>query len=289
VSQAESFLEPGPDHQYDLIVANFDSMTPGERQMIRRWTHLHVPVVLFAAGGTFDALVQLCEKRDTLHLLARNDRVDAGELIVTIQKLLRRDIFGIEKYYAWGVEPISVAIVDSQEREKVMAEGERFARDIGLHERFVSQLTSVIDEFVTNALYNAPTDASGRKRYAQLSRRERVRLAPNEAVRVTLCCDGRLLGIASSDVFGSLRTEEVITYLAKCFRKGPDQVDAKAGGAGLGFYFVLNCLSQLIINLEPQRRTEIIGLMDVTGSYRDFASKQKSFHIFEETPAQGRS
>jgi hypothetical protein len=284
VVATESFIEPSPEHRFDLIVVNYDTMTPGERQMIRRWRDRHVPVLAFTSASSFEALASICENRDTQFLLAKNDRVDAVELIVTIQKILRRDIFGLGKYFAWGVEHLTLTVRDSDERQAAMETGENYARAIGLHDRFISQYSSVIDEFVSNALYNAPVDPEGRKRYAHLSRRERVRLNPQEGVSLTFCCDGRLLGVSTTDGFGSLRSEEIINYLSKCFRKGPDQVDAKAGGAGLGFYFVLNCLSKLIVNIDPRRRTEIIGLMDVSGSYRDFASQTKSFQIFEHVP-----
>ncbi len=42
-----------------------------------------------------------------------------------------------------------------------------------------------------------------------------------------------------------------------------DKVDRKAGGAGLGFFQILDSLSHFVINLEKGKRTEMIGLIDL--------------------------
>ncbi|RYG65777.1 hypothetical protein EON77_18135 [bacterium] len=97
---------------------------------------------------------------------------------------------------------------------------------------------------------------------------------------MTLCCDGRRLGVAVRDPFGSLRADTVLDYLTRCFRRGPDQIDAKEGGAGLGLYFTFEALSHFVINVSPGRATEMIGLLDVSGTFKDFARRGKSFNMF---------
>ena len=88
------------------------------------------------------------------------------------------------------------------------------------------------------------------------------------------------MAISVCDPFGSLTRERLLQYLSKCFRKGDDQVDTKAGGAGLGLYYVFECLSHFIVNIHPGKRTEMIGLIDVRKGYKEFSAMNKSFNVF---------
>jgi hypothetical protein len=105
-------------------------------------------------------------------------------------------------------------------------------------------------------------------------------LSGSEEVVLKFCFDGTRLGASILDPFGSISQERIVSYIAKCFRKGSDQVDEKAGGAGLGLYYIFDALSSFVINIKPGTKTEMIGLIDITGSYKDFVSKGKSFNIF---------
>ena len=62
--------------------------------------------------------------------------------------------------------------------------------------------------------------------------------------------------------------------------RGGDQIDQKDGGAGLGLYYIFESLNHLIVNVAPNRRTEMIGLMDISGTFRDFAERPKSLNVF---------
>jgi hypothetical protein len=75
--------------------------------------------------------------------------------------------------------------------------------------------------------------------------------------------------------------------MRKCFAGGPNQVDTKLRGGGLGLYYAFQSLNHLILNVAPGRRTEIIGLLDISGTFRDYALQPKSFNVFianGETP-----
>jgi signal transduction histidine kinase len=94
--------------------------------------------------------------------------------------------------------------------------------------------------------------------------------------------DGKRLALSVQDPFGSLDAAKVIDYLTKCFRRGDDQIDQKEGGAGLGLYLMYESLSHFVVNIHAGRRTELIGVVDITGSYREFARRSKSFNVFLE-------
>ena len=83
-----------------------------------------------------------------------------------------------------------------------------------------------------------------------------------------------------ADAFGSIEVPTVLRYLAKCLRRGSDQVDEKAGGAGLGLFYVFDALGHFIVNLEAGVKTEMIGILDLQARYKDFSERPKSFNVF---------
>ena len=236
-----------------------------------------------------DAYTDLFAEFDTngvMNVLAKNEEVNSSELIVTVQKLLRGDIFGLEKYFVWGVPRVSWPLRSSSDKDWLLSQADTYAQDLNVHPRLAEQFSLVVHELVTNALYNAPLDADGRPRHAHLPRSRDVKLRDGEEIVVTLRCDAQYLGVSIADSIGALSKEDTLGYLARCFRRGDDQVndgDDKAG-AGLGLYLSFSSLSHLVINIAPTRRTEVIGLLDIRGSYRDFATRSKSFNIFVAGP-----
>lgn len=217
------------------------------------------------------------------HFLAidKDEHLDAVEFLATVEKILSpSDIFGLEKYLAQGTHLQRLHLHSSRQKNEVVEKVAQFAESVGFPSRLSQGLAVVADELVTNGLYNAPVDARGTPRYARFARNVPVDLADHEAVQLCMAFDGRKFGISASDPFGSLPPMTVVDYLAKCFRKGDDQIDSKEGGAGLGLYKLFSLLQHFVVNIAPGRRTETIGLLDVTRSYREFAVRGKSFNLF---------
>ena len=56
--------------------------------------------------------------------------------------------------------------------------------------------------------------------------------------------------------------------------------DAKS--ASIGFRIMLSCLSQLAINVEPGRRTEVIGIVDLRKSLREYRQAVPVLGVFSK-------
>ena len=267
----------------ELVVVNHHALTaPGGAELLEALSSLRARgrVLVYSDRPERDRLAELLGVHGLMNLLAHNETVDPEELLVTLQKILSAEIFGLEKYFPWGTPVRGASMRASSQRREVFETTRRFLQGIGLRNRLVEQMVTVTDELVTNALYNAPLDADGRRLYASLSRTQPVVLPEGDRVEVRWMSDGRRLGIGVRDPYGSLTASTVLDYLAKCFRKGSDQVDTKDGGAGLGLYYVFESTSQLVVNVEPGVCTEMIALLDIQVSYREFASRCKSINIF---------
>ncbi|HJZ88909.1 MAG TPA: hypothetical protein VKN99_27240 [Polyangia bacterium] len=271
---------------YDLLMVNFDPPLADKlewREFLDKAGERFpkTKLVLHVTSRTEDYLPLLAERRFLRNLIAKNDApLEAEELIRTSEKILRSDIFGLEKYLLWGVEPYRVHVVDSREKPRYVQQVSDYAARLGCNPRTIELVETIVDEVVTNAIFNAPRDPDGKPKYAHLNRREPVTLATTEQAELLFACDGGYIGVAQVDPFGALTQDTVVGYLNRCLVKGPRQVEEKLGGAGIGLFRVFQSLSKFVINIEPNHRTEVIALIDLRLTMKKFKQFPKSFHIF---------
>ncbi|HLG20896.1 MAG TPA: hypothetical protein VI895_13910 [Bdellovibrionota bacterium] len=265
----------------DLVLLNYDEGGESVRALANQLlSRQDCPTVLLSQKKEKEHLIHLFSHDQLRNLIARNNEVSEAELMITTEKLLRQDIFGMEKYLTWGAHLEEEPVHDSLEKTDQVARVGRFVEQLKCDARFVKAAQVVADELLMNALYDAPIGADGKSLYAHKPRSERVTLSSKDQATLRYGSDGRYFAIACRDHFGSLRAQTVVQYLKKCFLHDENQVDTKAGGAGVGFYMVFQSLSQMIINIEPGKMTETIGLIDIRTSYRDTKMRTKSFNIF---------
>jgi hypothetical protein len=282
--ELEAALEGG---SWDLVMIGIDEPLEPSGQLATVLEHSgtrfpDTRVILHATGPTEEYIPLLRERPALSNMIAKNDEpLEPEELIITAEKLLRQDLFGLQKYLLWGVEPFSIPIRDSTKKLDYVGEVASYARSLGCSERSIELIETIVDEVVTNAIYNAPRDAEGNPRYAKRSRREPVRLEDHEVGELQFACDGDYIAIAQIDPFGALTRDAIVTYLSRCLTKGPaDSFSDASGGAGIGLYRVFKSLSKFVINIDPGRKTEVICLIDLRLSMKRFRQAAKSFHIF---------
>jgi hypothetical protein len=278
--------------EWDLVMINFDPPLRDDPRwgnqlegLEKRWPRTRL--VLHTTAQTEDYLPLMAKHRYLRNLIAKNDEpLEPDELIITAEKLLRQDLFGLHKYLLWGVEPYCVTIKESQRKQDYISEVSSYAESLGTSERTIELIETIVDELVTNAIFNAPRTPDGQPKYARLSRREQVVLDDSEVAELQFACDGDYIAIGQIDPFGALTQETVVTYLNRCLVKGPKQFSEATGGAGIGLYRVFQSLSKFIVNIDPGRKTEVISLIDLRLSMKRFRQAAKSFHIFvADTPA----
>ena len=281
-------------NNWDLMMVNYDAPVREDP----RWQETfdisesrfpRTRLVLHTTASTQDYLPLMAQHRFLRNLIAKNDDpLEPEEIIVTAEKLLRQDLFGLQKYLLWGVEPYCVKIKDSRHKLDYLREVAEYAQSLGCNERTIELIETIVDELVTNAIYNAPRTESGEPKYARLSRREPVVLEDHEAGELQFACDGDYIAVAQIDPFGSLTQETVVTYLNRCLVKGVSPFSDASGGAGIGLFRVFQSLSKFIINIDPGHKTEVICLIDLRLSMKRFRQAAKSFHIFLKDPVPGK-
>lgn len=214
------------------------------------------------------------------YLLANPMPLLAEEMSVTAAKLIRGEIFGLEKYLAWGVEIREIVLDDASERHVAVQALDRDVHAAGFGPRVAAQATLIADELLSNALYNAPVDAQGHHYRGDDVRHGERPLSGREQVRLRYACDARYFAIEVTDSFGSLDRKTILRCLAKAGGRAREKVSMETRGAGIGLATVYGTCNHLVFNLEPTVRTEVIALIDVRFRPAELTNAVCSFGVF---------
>lgn len=207
------------------------------------------------------------------HVIAHPMPVLAEELVATVQKLIRGDVFGLEKYMTWGAEIRSYTVDDTRDREAAV---NRLATEIvgvGLPDRISSMVSVIADELIANAVYGAPIDEQGQRFRSSEPRDASRKLADRDQVTVRWGTDSRYLAIEVRDRWGSIEQAQTGRKLAA----GKQAAAHSEGGMGLPLAYA--CCNQLVIGVAPTHLTEVIALLDVRHKPTELA-RVASFHTF---------
>lgn len=225
-----------------------------------------------AEAGVIDGLLTA----GWAHVVAHQMPILAEELLATVQKLMRGQVFGLEKYMAWGAEVRAYTLSDARDRDDVVGSLARDVVAVGLPERVGSLVSVIADELLANALYVAPVDATGtRIRSAEQRDRSRV-LAGRDVVTVRWATDARYLAIEVRDKWGSIDLPAIPPRLAA----GGKQATSSEGGMGLPLAYA--CCNQFVIGCAPSTLTEVVALLDVRYKPTELG-RTASFHTFVGT------
>lgn len=238
--------------------------------------------LVLASPGSLPDLPRLLRAGAITNLLGRAMPTLAEELTVTALKVLRHDIFGLEKYLTWGVPVVSRSLDCSDQRADLVDELSATVKRLGIGSRAAQMAALVADELMTNAIFNAPVDAAGTATRRD-ERRDTVRpLAGREQVWLRYACDARYLAIEVTDAWGSLSRSTILACLAKGVSRDVGKVIMQGGGAGIGVGLVYDSCHHLVFNLHPRERTQVIGLFDLRVSPQELGQTPSSFNIFVE-------
>ena len=226
-----------------------------------------------ADGGTIDALLTAGWQ----HVVSHPMPILAEELLATVQKLFRDDVFGVEKYMAWGAEVRSYTLEDTRDRDDAVATLAKDVVAVGLPDRVGSLVSVIADELIANALYIAPVDGAGARFRANDARDASRALTGRDAVTIRWATDARYVAIEVRDRWGSIDGAAIGARLVS------GQEAAATSDDGMGLPLAYACSSQFVIDCAPGQLTEIIALIDVRYKPTELA-RSASFHSFQGAP-----
>jgi len=227
----------------------------------------------------------LLQQKDLLlldHVVANLDSEwTTSDLAITLQKLIRRDFFGIEKYLSPESNLQIQLIKGSADRESCNKKVQDWVESCGLGKNIGRLAYGICEELLMNAIYDAPI-AGGRTHYEDMERHESRALASDEWATLRYGVDGRLFAISITDPFGAFARDKWFSYLRKALKRDDSEalIDTKKSGAGLGLFKMLYSSHGVVCNVEPGKKTEVIILISLNLPVRDFVHMPRSIHYF---------
>ncbi len=172
-----------------------------------------------------------------------------------VRSILTGDIFGLERYFN-GVELRKIearSYAEAKEAYRTITESFPDKKNFFLE--------LAIDELISNAIFH------GILQLSNLSREhwnEMMHTALQCPVKVNWCSDHEKIGISVEDPSGNLKKTDVLKWLDYHRRSGD------ANEHGRGFFLVRRLIDRLIINIEPNRRTECIIIQHFRRAKNDY-------------------
>jgi diguanylate cyclase (GGDEF)-like protein len=202
------------------------------------------------------------------HVIGRDANQEEA-LFATLSKLLLGSYFGIRKYLLWGASIKSTQLGDAADKQHVFDSIRRLAGSVSCHPRVTDLLIAAVDEMIINAFYAEP-DPQRRR-----------------AITIEYGSDARLLAVAVIDSYGRFAPDAMYEAIGHALEQEKNGMALEAEHGHLGFRTMLSSLSQLVINVEPDKRTEMIGIVDLRKSLREYRMAAPSLGLF--SPNSGRT
>jgi hypothetical protein len=200
--------------------------------------------------------------------LARWHELPSRDLVVTCEKLLKRDIFGLEKYLRPGAPGATWELSCSDELRSVVGAVNAFTRVHGVDETLRGVLCRLTTALVESALARLPSSLPG----GSPSRLGSIQVPPPHELSVSVACDGERAGVSVNDSFGVLTAERALDDWSACIRNNSAHTVSRT--------HPLSDVCHGVINLCPSLRTEVMGLLETRGGFRERVSRGMSFNLF---------
>ncbi|MGE4133591.1 MAG: hypothetical protein AB7F86_18285 [Bdellovibrionales bacterium] len=169
----------------------------------------------------------------------------------------------------------------SAQKRELLEEFENYLTGCGLSQTLTGDVTAVADEFITNALYNAPFIDPATSHNPGLNRLDtEINLEKGKFGRITLGHDENLLVVACEDPYGSLNLTHYLTKIQKTYLSGPGStMNFGRGGAALGSYIIFNAGSSLHFGVKSARVTMLSCALPLKMSYKKRVQLPKHLHL----------
>jgi hypothetical protein len=219
-------------------------------------------VIAVLPRSNLPAVVDIMQSSERIAGILVAEELDLRELSAMATRVLAGDIFGLEKMVHWGTTVHSQLVGDYQEKSVCISQISEFAENMGVRRKYREGIEQCCDEMLMNALYDAPVDEQGKQIFSEIPTKTRISLRVEQKVVVQYACDGHTFAVSVRDTFGTLERGVVLKYLYKCLHS-EQQIDRKAGGAGLGLYLMVNSATTVYFNVLPGVATEAVCVFNL--------------------------
>jgi CheY-like chemotaxis protein/anti-sigma regulatory factor (Ser/Thr protein kinase) len=207
-----------------------------------------------------DDYIWIAKEKLISNIIPKTIPFNFGELDSIVSGLLTGDIFGIRRYLLEKWQLLGKFCVRSSQESKIVRE--EVIRLLDGKYGSSGDMKLIIDEIITNAIYHAPVHDDGTEKYEEFTD---VALLPDEYVYVECGCDQEKYAVSISDNKGNLSREKVLFKIQRQIT-GEGLLDDSGRGIHMSRLFS----DRMVINIDPNKRTEVILINYFSDKYRGY-------------------
>lgn len=189
----------------------------------------------------------------TRHLLVKSAPPEPAELDLLLHCVVSpRDGFGLVLHFEHTLEMFSLTVRTRPAKNEAIERVINYFATNGFDIHKLYNVRLILEELLNNALFHAFRDDAGREKYRMS---DFTSLEAEEQVRVDYGNSGHVIGFSITDNAGTLHPEVVLEKMARQHtREGLLDV------SGRGLHISRMLTSNLFINIEEDRRTQIVAV-----------------------------
>lgn len=211
----------------------------------------HIKRILMTAYNVEEYL-ELAIQYEVSNIFVKTAPFQFNELLILIEKLRNNNIFGISHYFGPDAQVEHLKICSSHTLHEDAC---RIVNFFG-HESESNRLQLVVVELLTNALFYGVRGEDPDKK--ELWDHDFI-LSDDAAVNVTIARDAAKYGISVGDNGGKLKREDVLYWLNRQITRDKDGLPLGLYDThGRGLFIARKYIDRLIVNIDQDRKTEII-------------------------------
>lgn len=211
----------------------------------------HIKRILMTAYNVEEYL-ELAIQYEVSNIFVKTTPFQFNELSILIEKLRNNNIFGISHHFGTDAEVQEIKIRSSRTLHDEATKIVNFFQ----HESESNRLQLVVVELLTNALFYGVRGEDPDKK--ELWDHDFI-LSDDAAVNVTIARDTVKYGISVGDNGGKLKREDVLYWLNRQITRDKDGLPLGLYDThGRGLFIARKYIDRLIVNIDQDRKTEII-------------------------------
>ena len=295
----ESAIEILKNESIDLLIT--DIKMPGKSGLdLIKYVREFYPNTLYTLITAYNIndYIRFAKENQVWNIIPKYSFLDLNFISIMVNKLLTKDIFGVEKYFDLNLKVINTEKTTKFKSAKnkelifkqIRSDKERESLCNKIGKFFVEQgapknIHQVIEELSSNAMIRAPRDGMGKPKFQiELPSKdivisnEKIDLTEQDYFEIGYGVYDKTCILVTRDNFGSLKKEEILNRLDRHINLD-EKTNLPLGITdthGRGLYICREISDSMIFNIKLGSQTEIISLITTqeTKSY-------KTLSIFE--------
>ena len=195
-----------------------------------------------------------------------------------LKKINKNSVLQLDEFLSFPNISDHKEIHSTEDKRIVLTQLEDFVYKIcGKTERahhYSQMVCELADELILNGIFNA------NPRLKNAKRSEPFQLNKKEFLDIQWIFDGEMFGLSIKDPFGKLSKKDILAYLDSKQKNDPL---AKRISGGLGIKMIFERLHHYIVNVNPDKFTEVICLLHFDKKFKDFNNRLRSFHYISNS------